>query len=168
MLNKLKKSDNKGFTIIEVMIVLAIAGLIILIVLLAVPALQRNGRNTAIKNDASALTAAVAEYASNNDGNIADAGNSSQAGATVTVNGLVGGSAANKATAKVQGSTTVTFSDGASSQTPASGNIYVEYKAKCPASVSGTSVLPVGANRSTAVIYSIELSGANAVKCIDS
>ena len=40
MLNKLKKSDKDGFTIIEVMIVLAIAGLILLIVFLAVPALQ--------------------------------------------------------------------------------------------------------------------------------
>ena len=52
MLSKLQKirdqktSEQKGFTIIEVMIVLAIAGLIILIVFLAVPALQRNGRNT--------------------------------------------------------------------------------------------------------------------------
>ena len=48
MLSKLKKS-NQGFTIIEVMIVLAIAGLILLIVFLAVPALQRNGRNTTKK-----------------------------------------------------------------------------------------------------------------------
>jgi prepilin-type N-terminal cleavage/methylation domain-containing protein len=35
-----------GFTIIEVMIVLAIAGLILLIVFLAVPALEREARNT--------------------------------------------------------------------------------------------------------------------------
>ena len=40
MLNKIKK-DNKGFTIIEVLIVLAIAGLIMLTVFLAVPSLQR-------------------------------------------------------------------------------------------------------------------------------
>jgi prepilin-type N-terminal cleavage/methylation domain-containing protein len=38
-----KKAD--GFTIIEVMIVLAIAGLIMLVVFLAVPSLQRNSRN---------------------------------------------------------------------------------------------------------------------------
>ncbi|HPW47952.1 MAG TPA: prepilin-type N-terminal cleavage/methylation domain-containing protein, partial [Candidatus Saccharibacteria bacterium] len=36
------KKDQKGFTIIEVLIVLAIAALILLIVFLAVPALQRN------------------------------------------------------------------------------------------------------------------------------
>jgi prepilin-type N-terminal cleavage/methylation domain-containing protein len=40
MLKKLKKSDS-GFTIIEVMIVLAIAGLILLIVFLAVPAMVK-------------------------------------------------------------------------------------------------------------------------------
>jgi len=67
MLNGIKKS-NKGFTIIEVLIVLAIAGLIILIVFLAVPALQRNSRNTQRKNDVAALMGGVQEYASNNNG----------------------------------------------------------------------------------------------------
>ena len=55
MLTKLQKRNTEGFTIIEVMIVLAIAALILLIVLLAVPALQRQFRNTAIKNDASSV-----------------------------------------------------------------------------------------------------------------
>jgi len=70
MRNKLKKTDNKGFTIIEVMIVLAIAGLILLIVFLAVPALQRNSRNTQRKNDVQALLGSLSEYASNNAGAI--------------------------------------------------------------------------------------------------
>lgn len=70
MLNKLKKSDAKGFTIIEVMIVLAIAGLILLIVFLAVPALQRNARNTQRKNDASAVAGAIANFISNNGGSL--------------------------------------------------------------------------------------------------
>jgi prepilin-type N-terminal cleavage/methylation domain-containing protein len=68
MLSKLKKANHEGFTIIEVLIVLAIAGLILLIVFLAVPALQRNARNTDRKNDASALAAAVSEYEDNNSG----------------------------------------------------------------------------------------------------
>lgn len=38
-------SKTRGFTIIEVMIVLAIAGLMLLLVFLAVPALQRTERN---------------------------------------------------------------------------------------------------------------------------
>lgn len=62
------KKQEKGFTIIEVLIVLAIAGLIVLIVFLAVPALQRNSRNTQRKNDVSALVGAVQEYMNNNNG----------------------------------------------------------------------------------------------------
>ena len=71
MLQKLqKRKSSTGFTIIEVMIVLAIAGLILLIVFLAVPALQRSSRNTQRKNDVSALLAAVSEYADNNSGSL--------------------------------------------------------------------------------------------------
>jgi prepilin-type N-terminal cleavage/methylation domain-containing protein len=69
MLQKLqKRNSEEGFTIIEVLIVLAIAGLILLIVFLAVPALQRNARNTSRKNDVSSLASAVSEFVNNNDG----------------------------------------------------------------------------------------------------
>ena len=69
MTNKnLKRED--GFTIIEVLIVLAIAGLIMLIVFLAVPALQRNARNTSRKSDASSLASALSEYINNNNGQL--------------------------------------------------------------------------------------------------
>jgi len=67
MLNKLKQR-KQGFTIIEVLIVLAIAGLILLIVFLAVPALQRNSRNTQRKNDVASILGAVAEFSNNNNG----------------------------------------------------------------------------------------------------
>jgi prepilin-type N-terminal cleavage/methylation domain-containing protein len=71
MLNRIKKQQQKsdsGFTIIEVMIVLAIAGLILLIVFLAVPALQRNSRNTSRKNDVASVLGAASEFLSNNNG----------------------------------------------------------------------------------------------------
>ena len=82
MLKKLKQLNNKGFTIIEVLIVLAIAGLIMLIVFLAVPALQRNSRNTQRRNDVANYAAGISEWASNNPGgalpsttpNLTDAG----------------------------------------------------------------------------------------------
>jgi len=64
------KQRKEGFTIIEVMIVLAIAGLIMLIVFLAVPALQRNSRNTQRKNDVANYAAAVNEYMQNNNGSL--------------------------------------------------------------------------------------------------
>ncbi|MEK7602696.1 MAG: prepilin-type N-terminal cleavage/methylation domain-containing protein [Patescibacteria group bacterium] len=65
------KKRIEGFTIIEVMIVLAIAGLILLIVFLAVPALQRNSRNTQRGNDAARALAAAQEVLNNNNGDMA-------------------------------------------------------------------------------------------------
>src|SRR5262245_60001467 len=59
---------KKGFTIIEVLIVLAIDGMILLIVLLAVPALQRNARNVRRKNDVRILLGAVQDYMSIHQG----------------------------------------------------------------------------------------------------
>ena len=74
MLSKLKRTKlqktDKGFTIIEVMIVLAIAGLILLIVFLAVPALQRSARNTQRKNDIGNIDTAINNYVSNNNGQL--------------------------------------------------------------------------------------------------
>lgn len=59
---------NRGFTIIEVMIVLAIAGLILAIVFIAVPQLQRNTRDNQRQNVASRVKAELETYASNNQG----------------------------------------------------------------------------------------------------
>lgn len=65
-----KKTD--GFTIIEVLIVLAIAGLIMLIVFLAVPALRRNQQNTTMRNEASRILSLATEYESNANGQQVD------------------------------------------------------------------------------------------------
>jgi len=76
MKNNIKKRAE-GFTIIEVLIVLAIAGLIILLVLLAVPALNRNNRNTSRKSDISRIAGALTNFVANNNGAVpvaADAG----------------------------------------------------------------------------------------------
>lgn len=62
------QNRSEGFTIIEVLIVLAIAGLIMLIVFLAVPALQRNSRNTQRNSDASLISSAVNECLNNRNG----------------------------------------------------------------------------------------------------
>ena len=63
---------EKGFTIIEVVLVLAIAGLIFLMVFIALPALQRSQRDTQRKNDLSRLTSALTSYTSNNRGSLPD------------------------------------------------------------------------------------------------
>lgn len=62
------KQTVKGFTIIEVVLVLAIAGLIFLMVFVALPALQAGQRDTARKNDVGAIATAVSNYTANNRG----------------------------------------------------------------------------------------------------
>lgn len=64
----IKNHKQRGFTIIEVMIVLAIGGLIMLIVFLAIPALQRNQRNNARNSDASRIAAGINECLANRNG----------------------------------------------------------------------------------------------------
>ena len=61
---------NPAFTIIEVILVLAIAGLIFLMVFIALPALQRNQRDTQRKNDIGRVLTAVQKYQANNRGNM--------------------------------------------------------------------------------------------------
>jgi prepilin-type N-terminal cleavage/methylation domain-containing protein len=68
MKNLLKTKRAEGFTIIEVMIVLAIAGLIMVIVFIAVPQLQRNQRDNARQNIANRVKAEIETYAGNNQG----------------------------------------------------------------------------------------------------
>ncbi len=63
------KKQN-GFTIIEVMIVLAIAGLIMVIALIAIPQLQRNQRNTARKSIVARVSTELGNYSSNNNGRL--------------------------------------------------------------------------------------------------
>ncbi|HSX44371.1 MAG TPA: prepilin-type N-terminal cleavage/methylation domain-containing protein [Patescibacteria group bacterium] len=84
MLQKLKNRDQ-GFTIIEVLIVLAIAGLILLIVFLAVPALQRNQRNTARRDEAGRIGTTVNNFVSNNQGKLPGCNNSSCSAPTVAL-----------------------------------------------------------------------------------
>ncbi len=86
MLSKTNKRQS-GFTIIEVLIVLAIAGLIMLIVFLAVPALQRNARNTQRRNDVAAILGGASEFVNNNNGALPDTFDSSTSSVSSSVAG---------------------------------------------------------------------------------
>ena len=68
--NLLKSKREEGFTIIEVMIVLAIAGLIIVVVLIAVPQLQRNQRNETRRSVAGRISSEINNFAGNNNGRL--------------------------------------------------------------------------------------------------
>ncbi len=65
----MQKDSQRGFTIIEILIVLAVAGLILSLILVVIPTLQRNGRNNQRKQDVQAILGGVSHYALNNSGN---------------------------------------------------------------------------------------------------
>lgn len=66
--NKNQNSTKKGFTIIEVVLVLAVAGLIFLMVFLALPALQRSQRDTERKQDIAMVVTALHNWKAANRG----------------------------------------------------------------------------------------------------
>lgn len=155
MLQKIQKRKESGFTIIEVLIVLAIAGLILLVVFLAVPALQRNSRNTQRKNDVSALLGAANEYVNNNAGTLP---------ATV---------ADVKDLAKLgyyTGSTAVSLSATAAQSALSADNVRIVLGAKCSTNASGvaTGATEAGSSRQYSAQYMIETSGGLQATCQDS
>lgn len=167
MLNKLKKSDAKGFTIIEVMIVLAIVGLIILIVFLAVPALQRNSRNTQRKSDIGRLGSAATTVISNlNGANVTTANFSGGATGSLTAEA---GTLGYYQSANVV--TTVLASGGTTTLSPAGGVnatdfVRVVYNGTC----NGTNNTASYKNRSVAILYNVETGGNAATGqtvCVD-
>ncbi len=160
MLNNLKKNKD-GFTIIEVMIVLAIAGLIILVVLLAIPALQRNSRNTTIKNDASAVAGAIQEFQGANNGKMPTTVTVSDG--TVTVKSTVTGTT--EITGKVKAGTDVEVGATIGSTKADTGKIVVVLERKC--TDAGNDVDTAVNKRSIALLYNVETSGNPAKNCLD-
>ena len=69
-MKKQNGKSKKGFTIIEVVLVLAIAGLIFLMVFVALPALQRSQKDTQRRDDMARFSSQLTQYQSNNNGKI--------------------------------------------------------------------------------------------------
>lgn len=174
MLNKLQKRNSKGFTIIEVMIVLAIAALILLIVLLAIPALQRGSRNTQRKNDVSAITAAATEFTNNNSGvapttatgnnPVVFGGGAGLAKSNASVGFYNSGSAQQAACQNAGVSGHVYLITGGAACATLPGNNthdYVEVVTGASCNGSGTVATP----RATAVLYEIESAGGYTAQC---
>ena len=156
MLDSIRKRKESGFTIVEVMIVLAIAGLIILIVFLAVPALQRNSRNTQRSNDVSALLGGVAEYQAANNGSITGltATNLTSSAKTGYYEGTTSGG---------QGSVNVVAatSAGVTLSTAATDDrVIIVTSAKCNGSAAAQ-----GPSRGVVALYQVETSSTPVAKC---
>lgn len=65
-MNVQQQTKEKGFTIIEVVLVLAIAGLIFLMVFIALPALQRGQRDGQRRQDLSRAQTKINDFQTNN------------------------------------------------------------------------------------------------------
>ena len=155
MLQNLRKQE-KGFTIIEVMIVLVIAAVIILIVFLAVPALQRNSRNTQYRNAAAAILATANEYVANNNGTM-PTGCAIAADGTISITGT--GTAA---TGKTQGGYSCANGGGNKNAGNPVGAYNMNFNNKCNGNV-------IAANqRSFAVTYTVETASSTAPQCSES
>ena len=89
------QKNKHGFTIIEVVLVLAIAGLIFLMVFIALPALQRSQRDTQRRNDMARVATALTQYQSNNGGNLPAPASGSTTVTCDAGSGTVGSAAGN-------------------------------------------------------------------------
>lgn len=164
MLNKVKNRKQEGFTIIEVLIVLAIAGLILLIVFLAVPALQRNSRNTQRRNDVAQILGAVTEYTNNNNGSL-PASSANPGTAASNFNSQFVNANPNPGYYTTPANIVWTNSAAAVAPAPTAGldNVYVYNFAKC----NGNAVQAVASggqtSRSVIALYWIEGSGGTTV-----
>lgn len=85
------KNNKKGFTIIEVVLVLAIAGLIFLMVFIALPALQRSQRNTRRRQDMARILTAFNDYQANNNGKMPQADSAGKKELAMLVNRYITG-----------------------------------------------------------------------------
>lgn len=149
------KKRKEGFTIIEVLIVLAIVGLIMLIVFLAVPALQRNSRNTQRRNDISTYLGAVNEWKNNNNGKTPVTAD------LTTANGI--NNLANLGTLTEP----TAVQTGARNTAVTVDNMELVTGAKCDTATVGNTVAATG--RSVAVRFAVEGSnGAPVPQCQES
>lgn len=165
---KQKTAPAKGFTIIEVVLVLAIAGLIFLMVFIALPALQKGQRDAQRKSDISRIATQIANYSTAVRGNIpTDMG--------VFTKGYLGGSGGTASTGTA-GTEYVDPATGSgykmnsvssppnTTANPPYGTIYYILNAKCSDTTPGT-VVPGGGNRFYAMLTWLE--GQTALYCID-
>lgn len=162
MLNQYKRKRDDGFTIIEVMIVLAIAGLIMLIVFLAVPALQRTSRNTQRKNDVSALLSAYTDYVNNNGGQIPSSCDGTSGSTCFISNAKLGyyaGNTANVSFTKKTGASAI-------SDPNSPDKVVIANYSKCASATQSTSTNAT--MRSVVAVYDVETSSGLTEQCQES
>lgn len=151
---KVLNRRQSGFTIIEVMIVLAIAGVIMLALFLAVPALQRNSRNNQRNSDAALVSAAINECLNSRNGQVSSCDTLAEVSPTYLD------------TTKLRQLTTVSVSATAPSFPSDTGTAAVGFVAKCS---SDGATISAGTARQFTVAFNTEsTSGGNVNRCLES
>lgn len=163
MLSNIKNRKEKGFTIIEVLIVLAIAGLILLVVFLAVPALQRNARNTSRTNDVAALLGGISEFVNNNNGNLPDT-IATTAGNAIELRATSGGNSV-PVTLGFYVPANVTIDTTATTNDTTTDTVKLRKTAKCNPDSVGQPLTSGVSSRSIAALFTSE---PNAKRCSES
>jgi prepilin-type N-terminal cleavage/methylation domain-containing protein len=171
MSNKLSKR-TQGFTIIEVLIVLAIASLILLAVFLAVPALQRNSHNTSRKQDVAAALGAITEFESNNNGAVptVSCAVTGQAGNYTMSTGTCAAQTGTAANFKMAFYTSApTVQTGAfTPASPVADVMTIVTGNKCDTTTAGKTTATGAGPRSFAASYAIESGSTLAAVCQES
>lgn len=147
---------QKGFTIIEVVLVLAIAALIFLMVFIALPALQASQRDTARKNDVSIVASAINSWSSNNRGK--------------SIGELVGKTLLDQyATSKSDNTTSIVVKAAATGDVTANdAEVTVYVGTKCDTvGAEGKVTLAKGTARQAAIVTKLE-GGSNSGYCLES
>ena len=144
-------NKTKGFTIIEVVLVLAIAGLIFLVVFLALPALQRGQRDTQRKQDLGKVMSQVTAYQSNSQGSLPTDWDGTFKSGYLTVNSAAFADPSNGSTYTIASRNSTT---GANVPTliPA-GSIWVYQGVTCANVSAGTGTISASSRTFAAIIY---------------
>lgn len=144
-------SKNKGFTIIEVVLVLAIAGLIFLVVFLALPALQRGQRDTQRKQDLGKVMSQVTSYQSNNQGALPTDWDGTFKTNYMTANGAAFADPSNGSTYTISSRTSTTGTNVPGGIT--AGNVWIYQGVNCSNVSGGTGTVSASSRSFAAIIY---------------
>src|SRR5579884_4077149 len=153
--------SQKGFTIVETMIVLAVAGMILLLVFLALPALERSSRNNQRKEDVQAVLQVISHCELNNTGNLQPCMNNLQS----YIQGKISFYDPSKVT--FQGCPVVhgPCPTDIVSSVPAETNqdkVDIYYYAKCTADGSATATNAGASYNDLVALYALETGGSSA------
>ena len=149
-------SSRGGFTIIEVVLVLAIAGLIFLMVFIALPALQRSQRDTQRRDDLARISQALTQYGTNNNGKMPWQINNMTGTKFIEQYITKGGDEFNDPNG---GPYTISWSSGTGSPTNNLSNGEYEVKIYYDAKCDGEGVTNNKGLRNYAITYNLEGSG---------